>query len=413
VLRNARLGNETVDLGITDGRFAAIGQGLGPGRAEIDAQGRMVSPPLIESHVHLDTTLTAGEPKWNESGTLFEGIATWALRKESLTVADVVRRATELLRWQAAQGVLFVRSHVDTTDPDLTAVQALLEVREKVQDLVDLQLVAFPQEGILSYPRGAELLEESLRMGVDVVGGIPHYELTRDMGAESVRITFALAQQYDRPIDIHCDETDDPQSRFLEVVAAETIRSGLGERVTASHTTAFGSYDDAYAFKLMGFLRRADLNFVANPLVNITLQGRMDTYPKRRGMTRVKELWQQGLNVSLGYDDVMDPWYSLGTGNMLQPAHMAVHVAQMTGRAEVMACYDMVTRNAARTLGVRDRYGLEVGKSADVIVLDAPDSWDALRRLATVTTVVKGGRVIAQATPPEVRLLGERVTFQR
>ncbi len=395
------------------GRIAAIGKGVGQASREIDARGGMASPPLVESHVHLDTTLTAGEPKWNESGTLFEGISTWALRKESLTEADVIRRATELLRWQAAQGVLFVRSHVDTTDPDLTAVRALLEVKEKMQGLVDLQLVAFPQEGILSYPRGADLLEEALRLGVDVVGGIPHYELTRDMGAESVKITFALAEKYDLPIDIHCDETDDPQSRFLEVVAAETIRSGMGHRVTASHTTAFGSYDDAYAFKLMGFLQRADLNFVANPLVNITLQGRMDTYPKRRGMTRVKELWQNGLNVSLGYDDVMDPWYSLGTGNMLQPAHMAVHVAQMTGRQEVMACYDMVTRNAARTLGLEERYGLDVGKPADFIVLDAPDAWDTLRRLATVTTVVKGGQVIVEAKPPEVRLLGEPITFQR
>ncbi len=413
VLRDARLDGQAVDVAVEGGRIAAVGRDLGAGRQEIAARGCMVSPPLIESHVHLDTTLTAGEPKWNESGTLFEGIATWALRKESLTEDDVIRRATQLLRWQAAQGVLFVRSHVDTTDPDLTAVKALLQVKEQIRDLVDLQLVAFPQEGILSYPQGAELLEEALRLGVDVVGAIPHYELSRDMGAESVKIAFALAEQYDRPLDIHCDETDDPQSRFLEVVAAEAIRTGMGRRVTASHTTAFGSYDDAYAFKLMGFLRRSDLNFVANPLVNITLQGRMDTYPKRRGMTRVKELWQNGLNVSLGYDDVMDPWYSLGTGNMLQPAHMAVHVAQMTGRKEVMACYDMVTRNAARTLGVEERYGLEVGRPADFIVLDAPDAWDALRRQATVTTVVKGGRLIAEATPPKVRLEGETITFQR
>ena len=413
VVRDARLSGESVDVAVQGGRIAAVGQGIAAGREEVAAHGRMVSPPLVESHIHLDTTLTAGEPKWNESGTLFEGIATWALRKESLTEADVAARATELLRWQAAQGVLFVRSHVDTTDPDLTAVRALLGVREKMRGLVDLQLVAFPQEGILSYPRGAELLEEALRMGVDVVGAIPHYELTRDMGAQSLKIAFDLAEKYDRRLDIHCDETDDPESRFLEVVAAETILRGLGSRVTASHTTAFGSYDDAYAFKLMGFLERAGLNFVANPLVNVTLGGRMDTYPKRRGMTRVKELWQHGLNVSLGYDDVMDPWYSLGTANMLQPAHMAVHVAQMTGRAQVMACYDMVTVNAARTLGVEERYGLEPGKPADFILIDAPDAWDALRRIATVTTVVKGGRVVAQAEPPRLTLLGDEITLRR
>jgi len=413
VVRNARLAGSRIDLAVEKGRIAAIGEHLGEGRMDIDAAGRMVSPPLIESHVHLDTTLTAGEPKWNESGTLFEGISTWALRKESLTHEDVVRRATTLLRWQAAQGVLFVRSHVDTTDPDLTAVKALLEVREKVRDMVEVQLVAFPQEGLLSYPQGAELTEEALRMGVDVVGGIPHYEFTRDMGAESVKISFRLAEKYDRPIDIHCDEIDDPQSRFLEVVAAEAIRTGMGQKVTASHTTAFGSYEDAYAFKLMGFLRKANINFIANPLVNITLQGRLDTYPKRRGLTRVKELWQNGLNVSLGYDDIMDPWYSLGTGNMLQPAHMAVHAAQMTGRKEVMACFDMVTSHAATTLGVSDHYGLEVGKPASFVILDAPDSWDALRTLATVTTVVRDGRVIAETTPPRATLFGEEIVFRK
>ena len=414
IVRGARLDGKLVDVAAEGARIAEIAPRIAQqGREEIDAGGRMVSPPFIESHVHLDTTLTAGEPKWNESGTLFEGIETWSLRKRSLTHDDVVRRATRLLQWQAAQGVLHVRSHVDTTDPSLTAVKALLEVRETMRGIVDVQLVAFPQEGILSFPAGVDLLEEALRMGVDVVGAIPHYELTRDLGAESVKIAFRLAEKYDRPIDAHCDETDDPQSRFLEVMAAEAIRAGNGARVTASHTTAFGSYDDAYAFKLMGFLRRAQLNFVANPLVNITLQGRMDTYPKRRGLTRVKELWQSGLNVSLGYDDVMDPWYSLGTGNMLQPAHMAVHACQMTGRAEVMACYDMVTQNAARTLGIEDRYGLVPGRPAEFLLVDAEDSWDAIRRLAPATLVVKGGRVIARTSPAQTNLLGEPVSFRR
>ncbi len=414
IVRGARLDGKLVDVAAEGARIAEIAPRIAQqGREEIDAGGRMVSPPFIESHVHLDTTLTAGEPKWNESGTLFEGIETWSLRKRSLTHDDVVRRATRLLQWQAAQGVLHVRSHVDTTDPSLTAVKALLEVRETMRGIVDVQLVAFPQEGILSFPGGVDLLEEALRMGVDVVGAIPHYELTRDLGAESVKIAFRLAEKYDRPIDAHCDETDDPQSRFLEVMAAEAIRAGNGARVTASHTTAFGSYDDAYAFKLMGFLRRAQLNFVANPLVNITLQGRMDTYPKRRGLTRVKELWQSGLNVSLGYDDVMDPWYSLGTGNMLQPAHMAVHACQMTGRTEVMACYDMVTQNAARTLGIEDRYGLVPGRPAEFLLVDAEDSWDAIRRLAPATLVVKGGRVIARTSPAQTNLLGEPVSFRR
>jgi cytosine deaminase len=413
ILRGARLGDEVVDVGIEGGRIGRIGASIeGRAEREIEAEGRLVSPPFIESHVHLDTTLTAGEPRWNESGTLFEGIQIWSERKRSLTHDDVVARATQLLRWQAAQGVLHVRTHADVTDPEFTGLRALFEVKEKVRGWMDVQITAFPQEGMLSYPRGVELMEEALTLGADVVGGIPHYEHTREMGVESVKESFRLAEKHDKPIDIHCDETDDPQSRFLEVMAAEAIRTGMGPRVTASHTTAFGSYDNAYAFKLMGFLSKANINFVANPLINITLQGRYDTYPKRRGITRVKELWQNGLNVSLGYDDIVDPWYPLGTGGMLQPAHMAVHACHMTSRTEVTACFDMVTENAARTLGLDD-YGLAEGNIADLVLVDAPEKWDAIRRLATATLVVKDGEVIAETRPPEARLMGEVVDFER
>lgn len=414
ILRNARIEDSIADIGVTNGKITEIAPKiLGTGQTEINAEGCMVSSPFIESHVHLDTTLTAGEPKWNESGTLFEGIETWALRKKALTHEDVVNRASTLLKWQAAQGVLHVRSHVDVTDPDMTALKALLEVREKFKGLVNVQIVAFPQEGILSYPNGTELLEEALKMGADAVGAIPHYELTRDMGAESIKIVFKLAEKYNKLIDIHCDETDDPESRFLEIVVAEAIRTGMGKLVTASHTTAFGSYDNAYAFKLMSFIKKSQINFVSNPLVNITLQGRLDTYPKRRGVTRVKELWQNGINVSFGYDDIMDPWYSMGTGNMLQPAHMGVHVCQMTGRSQVMACYDMITKNAARTLNIEEKYGIELGKPADFIVLDAKDKWEAIRRLAAVTLVVKNGQVIAETNPQKTKLLGETINFSK
>lgn len=413
ILRDARIDGERAEIAVRDGRIERIAPSVGgeAGR-EVEAGGRMVSPPFVESHVHLDTTLTAGEPRWNESGTLFEGIQLWSERKRSLTREDVIERATRLLRWQAAQGVLHVRTHADVTDPELTGLRALLEVRERVREWIDVQVVAFPQEGLLSYPRGVELVEEALRLGADAVGGIPHYEHTREMGAESVRESFRLAQKHGRGVDIHCDETDDPQSRFLEVMAAEAIRSGMGPEVTASHTTAFGSYDNAYAFKLMGFVRRAGINFVANPLVNITLQGRYDTYPKRRGITRVKELWRAGLNVSLGYDDIMDPWYPLGTGGMLQPAHMAVHACHMTSREEVAACYRMVTGGGARTLGLAE-YGLAEGAPADFVVLDAPGEWEAVRRLATTVLVVRGGRVISETRPPETRLMGEKVDFGR
>ena len=413
ILRGARLGDEVVDIGVEEGRISRVAPRIeGRAEREIEAEGRLVSPPFIESHVHLDTTLTAGEPRWNESGTLFEGIRIWSERKRDLTHDDVVERATQLLRWQAAQGVLHVRTHADVTDPQFTGLKALLEVKEKVRGWTDVQVVAFPQEGMLSYPRGVELMEEALRLGADAVGGIPHYEHTRELGVESVKESFRLAEKHDKPIDIHCDETDDPHSRFLEVMAAEAIRTGMGPRVTASHTTAFGSYDNAYAFKLMGFLVRSGINFVANPLINITLQGRYDDYPKRRGITRVKELWQNGLNVSFGYDDIMDPWYPLGTGGMLQPAHMAVHACHMTSRKEVTACFDMVTENAARTLGL-EGYGIAESNPADLVLVDAPGKWDAIRRLATTTLVVKGGDVIAETRPPETRLMGEVVDFQR
>ena len=413
ILRGARLDGGLVDVAVSEGRIERVAPGIdGSAAREIDAGGRLLSPPFVESHVHLDTTLTAGQPRWNGSGTLFEGIQIWSERKKRISREDVIERATQLLRWQAAQGVLHVRTHADTTDPELTGLKALLELREKVRSWIDVQVVAFPQEGILSYPKGAELMEEAMKLGADAVGGIPHYEHTREMGAASVKETFRLAEKYDRPIDVHCDETDDPESRFLEVMAAEAIRTGMGEKVTASHTTAFGSYDNAYAFKLMGFLVRSGINFVANPLINITLQGRYDSYPKRRGITRVKELWQNGLNVSLGYDDVMDPWYPLGTGGMLQPAHMAVHACHMTTREEVVACFDMVTEGGAKTLGL-DGYGLSEGSPADFVLVDAPEKWEAVRRLAATTLVVRGGEVISETRPAETRLMGEVVDFGR
>lgn len=402
---------EDVDIAIHAGKIAAIWprQAAAPVSAalELDLAGQMVSPPFVESHIHLDSALTAGEPRWNQSGTLFEGIEIWRDRKQSLTLEDVKERAIATLKQQALQGVLFVRSHADVSEQNLIALQGLLEVREEVKDWMTLQVVAFPQDGVYGGPRNEALLEEAMKLGADAVGGIPHYELTREDGVRSVHRIFELAQQYDRLIDIHCDEIDDDQARFLEVVVACAIRSGMGPRVTASHTTAFGSYNNAYAFKLMGFLQRTAINFIANPLINITLQGRTDTYPKRRGVTRLKELWQQGQNVSLGHDSVKDPWYSLGTGNMLDVASMAVHISQMTGLTEIDACYNMVTWSGAKTLHVEDHYGIEVGKPANLIVLDVSDRdvpvnalrYEAIRCRAAVRYVISQGQLIAHTEP--------------
>ncbi|AGX06349.1 cytosine deaminase [Bacillus sp. NRRL B-14911] len=376
---------------------------------ELDVKGALVSAPFIEPHIHLDTTLTAGEPEWNQSGTLIEGIQRWSQRKETLTHEDVKERAKKALKWQIAQGIQHVRTHVDVTDPTLTALKALLEVKEEMSSHVDLQLVAFPQEGILSYPSGAELMEEALKMGADVVGGIPHFEFTREYGVSSMKIAFDLAEKYDRLVDIHCDEIDDEQSRFVEVVAAEAYERGFGSKVTASHTTAMGSYNDAYAYKLFRLLKMSEINFVANPLVNIHLQGRFDTYPKRRGITRVKELLEAGMNVSFGHDDIFDPWYPLGTGNMLQVLHMGIHVSQLMGYEEIVRSFDLITDNSARTLHIEDSYGIEAGKPASFIVLDAENEYEAIRKQAAVLYSIRNGRIIAQTSPRQTSiLLGEQ-----
>lgn len=383
----------------------------------IDVQGCLVLPPFIEPHIHLDTTLTAGEPNWNVSGTLFEGIQRWSERKESLTAQDVKTRAKTALKWQIAQGIQHVRTHVDVTDSDLTALKAMLEVKEEMAKFIDLQLVAFPQEGILSYPNGYELLEESLKMGADVVGGIPHYEFTREYGVDSLKAAFQLAEKYDRLVDIHCDEIDDEQSRFVEVVAAEAYRLGMGSRVTASHTTAMHSYNGAYTSKLFRLLKLADINFVANPLVNIHLQGRFDTYPKRRGITRVKELQEEGINVCFGHDDIFDPWYPLGTGNMLQVLHMGLHVTQLMGYDQIVNSIDLITNNSAKTLDIEEQYGVEEGKPANLIVLEAASEYDAIRKQASVLYSIRNGEIIAETKPRDTKIMldgvTEGVTFDR
>ncbi|MGM0793267.1 MAG: cytosine deaminase [Bacillota bacterium] len=413
LIKNAKLrGKDGLwNITVRDRKVAGLSQGdVSDWQGEeLDVKGALVSAPFIEPHIHLDTTLTAGEPEWNQSGTLFEGIRRWAQRKETLTHEDVKERAKKALKWQIAQGIQHVRTHVDVTDPTLTALKALLEVKEEMAPHVDLQLVAFPQEGILSYPSGAELMEEALKMGADVVGGIPHFEFTREYGVSSMKIAFDLAEKYDRLVDIHCDEIDDEQSRFVEVVAAEAYERGFGSKVTASHTTAMGSYNDAYAYKLFRLLKMSDINFVANPLVNIHLQGRFDTYPKRRGITRVKELLEAGINVSFGHDDIFDPWYPLGTGNMLQVLHMGIHVSQLMGYEEIVRSFDLITDNSARTLHIEDSYGIESGKPASFIVLDAENEYEAIRKQAAVLYSIRNGRIIAQASPRQTSiLLGEQ-----
>ncbi|MMZ42698.1 Cytosine deaminase [compost metagenome] len=381
----------------------------------LDAQGGLAQPAFVEPHIHLDTTQTAGQPAWNQSGTLFEGIERWAERKALLTHEDVKQRAWQTLKWQIANGVQYVRTHVDVSDPTLTALRAMLEVKQEVAPWVTLQIVAFPQEGIMSYPNGEALLEEALRLGADVVGAIPHFEFTREYGVESLHKAFTLAQKYDRLVDVHCDEIDDEQSRFVETVAALALKLDMGARVTASHTTAMHSYNGAYASRLFRLLKMSGINFVANPLVNIHLQGRFDSYPKRRGITRVKEMLEANINVCFGHDDVFDPWYPLGTANMLQVLHMGLHVCQLMGYGQIDDGLKLITSHSARTLNLTD-YGLAAGNSANLVILPAESGFDALRRQTPVRYSIRQGAVIAETQPAETTLYlaqDEKVDFRR
>ncbi|MDR8523817.1 cytosine deaminase [Shewanella fidelis] len=406
---------------IEDGKFTAISPMTTQlEHAEsiqvIDGEGGMAVAPFCEPHVHLDTTQTAGEPSWNISGTLFEGIERWAERKSMLSIEDVKARAKQTLKWQIANGIQHVRTHVDVSDPTLIALKAMLEVKQEMKPWVDIQIVAFPQEGILSYPNGKELLEQAVKLGADVIGAIPHFEFTREYGVESLHYVFELARKYDRLIDVHCDEIDDEQSRFVETVAALAHKYNMGERVTASHTTAMHSYNGAYASRLFRLLGMSGINFVANPLVNIHLQGRFDDYPKRRGITRVKEMLAADINVCFGHDDVFDPWYPLGTANMLQVLHMGLHVCQIMGYEQINNSLELITTKSARTLNIQDNYGIEIGKPGNLLVLPADDGFDAVRRQVPVRYSVRQGQVLAETkiAQTQIHLTDvEDVTFRR
>ncbi len=408
LIKNVHIDNheETSDVRIVNGKFKEIAPELTAVANEqvIDGKGNVLLPPFVDSHVHLDATLTAGQPEWNESGTLFDGIRIWSERKQDLTKEDVKKRARKTIENMVGHGIQHVRSHVDVTDPQLIAAQALLELREELKDQIDLQLVAFPQEGILSYPHGRELMEQAVKEGLDVVGGIPHFEFTTEYGWQSVHFLMALADKYDRLVDVHCDEIDDPASRNLEVLATEAYERGMKDRVTASHTTAMGSYNNAYTYKLFRLLKMSDINFVSNPLVNVHLGGRFDTYPKRRGVTRIKELTKAGINVSFGEDDVQDPWNPLGNANMLDVVTMGVYIAHLMGYHQLQDAFNYVTYNGAKTMHISDQYGIEVGKPANCILLNAKDFYNALNKHVEVLYNIRHGKILAETKPAETKI---------
>jgi cytosine deaminase len=413
LVRNARLlDGSVVDLRAEDGRWTRIGADVAADAFEVlDVEGRLVTPPLVDCHLHLDASLTAGRPRWNESGTLIEGIHVWGELKPSLTVEDVVARARQIVKWSVAQGTLFIRAHADVSGDNDAMVRGLLRLRDEVADLCTIQVTAFPQDGIFARDGDEQRLEHAIQLGVDCVGGIPHYEPTSELGLLEVHRVFDLARQYSRRIDVHCDETDDASSRFLEVMADNTVKHSLTGRVTASHCTAMGSYEPYYSSKLHGFLRRAGINVVVNPFANSLIQGRLDVYPKRRGFAQLKELLAAGVNVSLGNDVIMDPWYLLGRADMVEAASLALHFTYMSGLEEIPEMLRCATERGARTLGVEDEYGLEEGEPADLVVYDAPNALEVLRLHPPRRWVIRRGRVVAETTPASTTLLGEPVTF--
>ena len=385
-------------LTISDGRFVSLvaqQQTLAAGDQQLDAGGNLVSPPFVEPHIHLDAAMTAGEPRWNRSGTLFEGIECWAERKATLTREDVIARAEQTLKLFAAHGIQYVRTHIDVTDPSLVALEAMVEVRERVREHIDLQIVAFPQEGILSYPGGQDLMRRAVEMGADVIGGIPHFEFTRDYGVESVKLLMQLAEDNDCLVDVHCDEIDDPNSRFLEVLAAEALSRDYGTRVTASHTCAMHSYEDAYCSKLFRLLQKADLRFVALPTENLHLQGRFDGYPKRRGITRVPELLDAGLKVCMGQDSIRDPWYPMGNGNLLRTLDVGLHACHMLGIERIETALEIVTNNGAAALNLSD-YGIAPGLPARCMILNGATPYEVLLNQSPVLASVRDGRCLLQ-----------------
>ncbi|MCF6320396.1 MAG: amidohydrolase family protein [Rhizobiaceae bacterium] len=416
IVQNARLGDrqDVCDIGVKDGKIAIIEKNLsGKATRTIDAQNRFVTPPFVDSHFHLDSTLSYGQPRINQSGTLLEGIALWGELNPTQTVENFHARAMEFCQWSIARGVLGLRSHVDVTDERLLAVEALLDVREKMKPYMDIQLVAFPQNGYLRSPGAKQNLARALDMGVDVIGGIPHFERTMKDGAHSVRQLCEIAAEKGLLVDMHCDESDDPLSRHIETLSAQTTRLGLEGRVTGSHLTSMHSMDNYYVSKLMALMGEADMQVVANPLINITLQARHDTYPKRRGMTRIKELMEAGINVAFGHDCVMDPWYSLGSHDMLEVAHMGLHVGQMTSVEQIQNCFDAVTINAAKVMQL-ENYGIAPGNNADFVILDCNSAFDAIRLRPARLYVVRRGKVIASTAQanPTVFIDGGETTIE-
>lgn len=402
--------NELMQILVKDGKIEEIAPKIEVQCETTDVKGCLTVPPYVDPHIHLDYVFTAAMGEQNGSGTLFEGIQRWSESKANLTVEEIKERAMKGIRKEMSHGVQCLRTHIDVTDPNLTSLKAMLEIREKVKDDVDIQIVAFPQEGMYAYPKGDELVEEAVKMGADCVGAIPHYELAREFGEKSIHRAVELAVKYDKFLDVHCDETDDIQSRFLELLNALVLMEGIGGKTAASHTCSFGSADNSYAFRMMKLLKKSGIHFISCPTENIYLQGRQDTYPKRRGLTRVKELNDHGINVCFAQDSMSDPWYPLGNGNMMNILDHGIHIAQMMSPEEIENALDLVTVNGAKTMNLTDNYGIEKGKPANFIILDAKDEFTAICERAGILSSIRKGEYLFRMEP--ARMTGKSKIFR-
>ena len=397
--------DEPSEILVDKGVIKQIGKNLPKADEEVDLRGRLVVPPYVDAHLHLDYVYTGGgADARNASGTLFEGIARWHDVKKTQTLEDARERALKGIQEEVSKGVQFIRTHIDVDDPRLTGLKAMLEVREQLKDNVTIQIVAFPQEGMYAYKGGDEMIEEALKMGADCVGAIPHFEWAREIGEKSIHRTVELAVKYDKLIDVHCDETDDVMSRFVELLNALVMAEGIGTRTAASHTCSFGSADNAYAFRMMRLFQQSGMNFISLPTENAYLQGRQDSYPKRRGLTRVKELWEDGINVCFGQDSINDPWYPVGNGNLMNILDNGIHLAQTMSFEELDKCLDLITSNGATTLNVQDQYGIEEGKPANFLVLDAKTPFEAVRQRADVLASVRHGEYLFKRPDPSYEI---------
>jgi cytosine deaminase len=395
--------NDANEILVYNGIIKAIGKDLGPADEIIDLEGKLVTAPYVDPHLHLDYVYALSElgQEGADSGTLFEAIEMWPKFKETLTIDGVKTLALKAIRDEVSQGVQYIRTHIDVTDPNFTALKAMLELKEDLKDIVEIQIVSFPQQGMYTYKGGREFVEEALKMGADVVGGIPHYEPAREFGEKSIRDTVELALKYNKLIDVHCDETDDPHSRFVELLNALVLMEDYGERTTASHTCSFGSADNSYAYRMIDLFKKSKMNFISCPTENAYLQGRQDTYPKRRGLTRVKEFLEHGINVAFAQDSINDPWYPMGNGNMMNILDNGIHLAQIMSPSEIEKDLDLITYNGARCLNIQDRYGLSVGKDANFIVINGDSPFDVIRNRAGVLASIRRGEYLFKQKPVE------------